>query len=339
MSNSRDDQSSEPPVGYVQARQKAAVFDVSARTRLVMTGADRRNFLHNFCTNDVRGLADGASCEAFLLNVKGRILGHLFVSAEEDGRLWIGSVSGQAAPISEHLAKYHLLEDFQLSDCSVENCEFLVTGPAAAELLCEAGIDVTGLAVFQNRRLTLSAVEPASDVFVQRFDLLGPPGFLLTTTVSGTALAGRLESAGLAAGAPAAFESLRIEAGFPVYGMDLSVDNLAQEACRTDRAISFTKGCYLGQEPVARIHALGHVNRELRVLEIRGEETPAVGTALLRPDNVEKEIGQLSSVSWSWQRGCAVGIALVRSQFASPGTELPIGGASSKAVVVETSGS
>jgi folate-binding protein YgfZ len=302
-----------------------------------MTGSDRRNFLQNFCTNEIRGLADGASCEAFLLNVKGRILGHIFVSAEED-RLSIGSVPGQGPALIEHLEKYHLLEDFQLTDCSGESCEFLVTGPASVELLGEAGFDATDLGVFQNRRVALPDAESASDVLFQRFDMLCSPGFLLTMSGPGESLAGTLEAAGIASGTQDAFEALRVEAGFPVYGTDLSVDNLAQEACRTDRSISFTKGCYLGQEPVARIHALGHVNRELRVLEIRGEETPAVGTALLRPDNPEKEIGQLSSLSWSWQRGSAVGIALVRSQFASPGTELPIaGGSSSKAVVVESS--
>jgi tRNA-modifying protein YgfZ len=336
MSSPQDDQPSAPPEGYIPARESAAVFDVSARTRLVMTGADRRNFLHNFCTNEIRGLVDGSSCEAFLLNVKGRILAHILVSAEEDDRLWIGSVPGQASPITEHLEKYHLLEDFQLSDCSGETGEFLVTGPDGGKLLGEAGIDVSSLAVFQNRRVALTGVEQVSDVFIQRFDMLGSPGYLLTTSGPGSGLAEHLTLRGIAEGAPAAFESLRVEAGFPVYGTDLSVDNLAQEACRTDATISFTKGCYLGQEPVARIHALGHVNRELRVLEIRGEATPPTGTALLNPKNPEKEIGQLSSVSWSWQQGCAVGIALVRSQFASAGTELPIGGdPTSTAIVVE----
>lgn len=329
--------SSEPPAGYVPARVGAAVFDLSARTRLVMTGSDRRSFLHNFCTNEIRGLADGASCEAFLLNVKGRILGHILVSAEED-RLSIGSVPGQGPALIQHLEKYHLLEDFQLTDCSGETCEFLVTGPASVKLLGEAGFDVSDLGVFQNRRVATPGDESVSDVLVQRFDMLCDPGFLLTVNGTGESLVSRLEAAGISAGTEVAFEALRVAAGFPVYGIDLSVDNLPQEACRTAAAISFTKGCYLGQEPVARIHALGHVNRELRVLEIRGEETPAVGTALLRPDDTEKEIGQLSSVSWSWQRGCAVGIAFVRSQFASSGTELPIAACSSRAVVVKTSG-
>ncbi|MBC8288876.1 MAG: aminomethyl transferase family protein [Planctomycetes bacterium] len=323
------------PAGYEEAHQNVAVFDLSNRVRLEMTGADCRSFLHNFCTNEIRGLPDGASCEAFLLNVKGRILGHILVSAEEN-RLWIETAPDQAAPLLEHLEKYHLLEDFQLTDRSGETSEFLVTGPEAVERLAEAGLDVTSLGLFQNRSLTFGNGDLADQVSARRFDLLGQPGFLLLTSGPAAGLSERLAEAGIAVGSLEAFESLRIEAGFPVYGIDLSVDNLAQEASRTERAISFTKGCYLGQEPVARIHALGHVNRELRVLEIDGEVLPAEGTPLLNPDKPEKEIGQLTSVAWSWQRGKPVGLGMVRSQFASTGSEILLGDNSpSTAVVID----
>lgn len=323
MGDSKQD-TSRPPAGYDEAFRSAACFDLSSRVRLEMTGSDRRSFLHNFCTNNIQALEDGASCEAFLLNVKGRILGHVFVSAEE-GRLWIETAAGQAAPILDHLEKYHLLEDFQLSDRSAETIELFVTGPDSVARLGEAGLDVSSLNVFQNARVSVNTDESQREVSVQRFDLLGQPGFLLLTEDSPSALQERLVAAGIPVGSLAAYESLRVEAGLPVYGVDLSVDNLAQEACRTERAISFTKGCYLGQEPVARIHALGHVNRELRVFEVDSATPPNPGAPLRNPENPEKEIGQLTSVAWSWQRGRPVGLGLIRSQFAAVGREILVG--------------
>ena len=318
------------PVGYEDALLRAAVFDRSQRVRLEMTGTDRRSFLHNFCTNEIRGLPEGASCEAFLLNMKGRILGHILVSAEED-RLWIETAPDQAAPLLEHLEKYHLLEDFQLTDRSAETGELFVTGPDAVARLIEAGLDVSSLALFQNGRF--SAGE-SGEVSVQRFDLFGEPGFFMLTSSSLGDLLPTLTEAGIVHGSREAYESLRIEFGFPVFGVDLSADNLAQEANRTARAISFTKGCYLGQEPVARIHAMGHVNRELRVFEIDLETPPPVGTALLDPDKPEKKIGQLTSVAWSWRRGKPVGLGMVRSQFATPGSGILVSANPSSTAVV-----
>ena len=315
--------------GYLEAHETTAFFDVSDRTRLEMVGSDGRNFLHNFCTNEIHSLPDGLGCEAFLLNAKGRILGHIFVATEGD-RLWISSVPGQAQPLLEHLEKYHLLEEFQLRDRSAETAEFLVTGPEAAKTLASCGVDVSNLQRFQSFRFQL---DDECDVFVQRLDLLAFPDFLLTSTESAP-ISRQLLDQGAVAGSSEAFESLRVEAGFAVYGIDLSSDNLAQEAGRTETAISFTKGCYLGQEPVARIHALGHVNRQLRVLRISDGEMPPTGTAILNPRKPEKEIGLLTSVAWSWKHNSALAIATVRSQFSSPGTELPLVGNQSLSATV-----
>ena len=318
------------PVGYEDALLRAAVFDRSQRVRLEMTGTDRQSFLHNFCTNEIRGLPEGASCEAFLLNVKGRILGHILVSAEED-RLWIETAPDQAAPLLEHLEKYHLLEDFQLTDRSAETGELYLTGPDAVARLGASGLDVSSLKLFQNGRFRLGE---SGEVSVQRFDLFGEPGFFMLSSSSLGDLLPTLTEAGIVHGSREAYESLRIEFGFPVFGVDLSADNLAQEANRTARAISFTKGCYLGQEPVARIHAMGHVNRELRVFEIDLETPPPVGTALLDPDKPEKKIGQLTSVAWSWRRGKPVGLGMVRSQFATRGSGILVSANPSSTAVV-----
>ena len=125
-----------------------------------------------------------------------------------------------------------------------------------------------------------------------------------------------------------ALHELRIEARLPWYGIDLSDENLAQEANRTRAAISFAKGCYLGQEPIARIHALGHVNKEVTRFVISGSTMPAAGAVLVNPQDPSKEIGRLTSVAWSTARQQPIGLGIVRSAFAQPGSEVLVVGES-----------
>lgn len=317
---------------YSAALETAAVFDVSDRTRLDMIGTDAVPFLHRFCTNQLQELSPGFGREAFLCNVKGRILGHVFAFVG-DGKVRIDTAAGQADTLTSHMEKYHLLEDFQLSDVTAETFSFLVSGQRAVEQLKVAG-------------LVSAELEPGSwlsieSLTVRRVDLLGVPDFL----VDGPAEAGdetwqRLVSAGVVPAGRDAFTALRIEAGFPEYARDLSDDNLAQEANRTEKAISFTKGCYLGQEPIARLHAMGHVNRELTCVEIEPadgeaspENVPSPGAAVQHPDKPDKQIGTLTSTAWSPGRSKAVGLGMLRSQFAEPGREVPIADGSTARVI------
>jgi folate-binding protein YgfZ len=121
----------------------------------------------------------------------------------------------------------------------------------------------------------------------------------------------------------------RIEAGVPLFGRDITADNLPQEIGRDQVAISFTKGCYLGQETVARIDALGHVNRQLVGVRFEGNEVPAVGTKLTAEG---KEVGQVTSAAWSPKLAAPLAIALVRRGHAKAGTRLT--SASGDAVIV-----
>ncbi len=109
----------------------------------------------------------------------------------------------------------------------------------------------------------------------------------------------------------------------PLYGQDISEDNLAQEVARSKQAISFTKGCYLGQEPIARIDAMGHVNRELRRLRIVSDRVPEPGTTILAVDG-EIQVGSVTSSALSFQDEKPVALAYLRSKFMSPGTTVRI---------------
>jgi folate-binding protein YgfZ len=286
-----------------------------------LTGADRVKFLHNFCTNDIKALKPGQGAEAFITNVQGKIVGHVFVF-EGETALWLDTVGGQAERLIQHLSKYQITEDVTLTDWSSAWSELLVLGPSAPEIV---GRVVTGS--LPSRHLdhaTLPlASDPSATCVVRRFDALGVPGLLLAAPRDEMSkLSALVIAAGARFEATAEFESFRISAGLPHYGRDITDDNLAQEASRTRQAISFKKGCYLGQEPIARIDALGHVNQELRVLRFDADEPPPAGSELFAMDNDQKPVGRVTSSARDLQFGGSVALAMVRRGFLESGTVL-----------------
>ena len=312
----------DPAGEYHIARGAAALFDLNDRTQIEITGTDRATFLHNFCTNDIKRLRAGEGCEAFVTSVKGRVLAHIFVFAAPES-LWIETVPGSGESLIAHLDRYLITEDVQLHDRTGAVGELFVSGPEAAGSLDRLGMDVGELAPFGHAPVT-SLPHP---LFVRRVDLLAQPGFLLSAPrVHLADLWSRLTAAGLRPAGHAAFEPLRIEAALPQYGVDITDDQLAQEVARIRQAISFTKGCYLGQEPIARIDALGHVNRELRGLECESGPVPAAGTPVLAADT-GAEIGQVTSAAFSDGRQAPVALGYLRRQYTKPGTAVRVGDA------------
>lgn len=307
------------------AHNNVAVFLLAQRTQLEMSGPDRHAFLHNFCTNDIKGLPIGRGCEAFLCNVKGRILGHIFVFAGPES-LWIETTPGHATTLVPHLERYHLLETFTLTDRSTGFGELFVTGPNSVAALAAMDINVAELRNWDCAKKV--AGEVTSDpLSVKRVDWFGATGFLISASNEGCSqLQAQLVANGVCAASAAAFEDLRIEAGFPYYGVDLSDENLAQEAMRTNQAISFTKGCYLGQEPIARLNAMGHVNKQLCRVRFECDADPTTPQRLVNPADPSKEIGLISSIGWSVQDNSPAGLGIVRSAFAQSGTRLQTAG-------------
>lgn len=155
---------------------------------------------------------------------------------------------------------------------------------------------------------------------MKRVNLLSVPTFLVQVRRDALpAVRTAVESAGATACTLAALETARVESGTPVFGQDITADNLPQEIGRDAVAISFTKGCYLGQETVARIDALGHVNRQLAGVRFAGATIPAPDTKLFAGD---KEVGQVKSAVWSQKLGGPLAIALVRRAQTKAGTAL-----------------
>ncbi len=254
------------------AKTGVTVFDLSDRTQIEMTGADRVRFLHSFTSNDIKRLRPGKGCETFVTNLKGKVVAHVFVFCSENS-IWLDATPGQQAAITNHLGKFVLIDDVQIIPRDSDQGELFVTGPLAAALL---QLDAT-LAVGDH----LTRTSDGQDFDIRRVDILGQPGFLLSIPRSRVdAIKRSLCGLGISEGSNAEFEVLRIEAGFPLYGVDITDDNLAQEVARTKQCISFDKGCYLGQETIARLDALGHTNRELRRLHFETSAVPVPGTTV-----------------------------------------------------------
>lgn len=322
-----------PTVDVLSALESAVVFDLSGRTHLALRGNDRVAFLHNFCTNNIRRLVPGTGCEAFLCNAKGRVLGHVTVFAEHD-QLLLDSVPGAAATLASHLDRYIIREDVTLHDLSLETGKLYLTGPQAPQLLGTwlhaSAEEFDRLSLCQSWN---SATPAGQQPSIRRVDWLGSPGFLISGPIAAMEQCRQeLFKHGVVEGTDAVWEALRIAAGWPVYGYDINDEHLPQEVARNERCLSFTKGCYLGQEPIARLDALGHTNRELRRLKGMGP-CPALPAELVAAGSGEN-VGKLTSVATACAGTGWVGLGYLKTKWTHSGALVQIRDSSETAQVV-----
>jgi folate-binding protein YgfZ len=306
---------------YDRARSGAVLFDQSHRGQVELTGADAVSFLHNLCTNDVRNLPPGAGCEAFLTNVKAKVVAHVLVYRRGDGgaaALWLDLAPNLAPKVIEHLDHFLISEQVEFADRTAELAQIHLAGPRAhAVLEAAAGEGVPALEPL--RHLTRPLGGAACQV--RRHDPLGVPGYdVLCRAGEAEGVWRLLAGAGAGPAGHEAYEALRIEAGTPLYGVDIDDDTFAPEVGRARQAICYTKGCYLGQEPVVMARDRGHVNRTLLGLKLPGGPVPR-GSRLYRDG---KEVGWVTSSAGSPRRGKAVGLAYVRRGSQEPGTAVEV---------------
>ena len=289
------------------------------RTILSLKGSDRVSFLNAFCTNNIKSLTPGCGCEAFITSPQGKTLGHAFVFCEPD-QLVLDTSPGQAAPLIEHFNKYIISEDVEFINHWGRLFDCLVAGPQAAQLLERLCGSKPPADLLSHTTGTIAD----APVTIRRVEYAGPHTYCIQAPAPKLLqLKQTLAAAGATHCNPAAIESARLEAGFPLFGLDITADNLPQEIGRDAKAISFTKGCYLGQETIARIDALGHVNRLLVGLKFTGETVPTTGTPLLAySQEAALEVGHVTSNAWSPALSAPLAFALLRRQHAKPGTQL-----------------
>jgi folate-binding protein YgfZ len=293
---------------YEALTQQAAWVDVGPRTELLVGGRDALRVLNNNCTADLAKLGPGEGTEAFFLTTKGTTVGHGAVFLGNN-RIDVSTVAGQASALVEHLQRFIVSEQVEFDDRSDHVSSILVAGKRAAKALAAIGCDRLPEARLAHLALMIDAI-PAD---VRRTDLLGIDGYeFVVPATSREELIARLGEHSISESSRSALEALRIELGIPLFGVDIDARSLPQEIGRDAQAISFTKGCYLGQETVARIDSLGHVNRHLVLLAFRGNEIPPVGFVV---EHHGKPIARVTSSGWSPRTNSPLAMAMARDGF------------------------
>jgi folate-binding protein YgfZ len=299
----------------VHARERAAVFDLCHFGKVELAGPDALLFLHNLCTNDVKNLPPGAGCEAFLTNAKAKVQAHVLVGHFRDNQrdwVWLDFVPGQVDKVLAHLNHYLISEQVELADRTRELALLHICGREAVEIVRKWHSPET-ISPLWHQTLSLDEV---GICYLRRHDPLGPPGFdFFCRPETAPALWQRLVSAGARPAGRQAWDILRIEAGTPVYGRDMDDNRFVVELGRSN-AISFTKGCYLGQEPIVMARDRGQVNRTLMGLKMTGNEPARPGMLLYRNGS---EVGQVTSAAVSPRLG-PIALAYMRRGCQEPGT-------------------
>jgi tRNA-modifying protein YgfZ len=302
---------------YQALTEGCGLIDRSERGKLALSGPGAKEMLAGQVTNDIEALAPGSGCYAAFLTPKGKMLGDLRVLDVGD-ELLLDTERATLQALFDMIRRFKIGYDAQLRKRTVERGLLSLIGPDAARIVgvedlpnvehASARVDINGI----------SAIAARTDVGVD----------LICDTAHTDGLTNLLHERGAIPVSDEAAEIVRVEHGRPRYGIDLDDSVIPQEAGLNERAVSFTKGCYVGQETVARLYYKGKPNRHLRGLRL-SEPAPA-GTEL---GLGERAVGCLSSAVISPARG-PIGLALVRRE-AEPGAILTVGEGYAEATVVD----
>jgi tRNA-modifying protein YgfZ len=318
---------------YTAARQRAGLVDRADRARIVVSGADRAAFLQGLLTNDIVALKAGQGCYAAYLTAQGRMIADLYVYELGDVLLLTLHRDVKDAVMAK-LDQVIFSEDVQLGDVTETFAQIAVVGPAAASIA--AGVlDVPaetlhGMAEHGNLRASWDG----SPAIVTRAGDTGEPGFdLFVERVHAEALKTSLMAAGAIEVDPATAEAIRIESGVPLFHHDMDEDTIPLEAGIESRAISFSKGCYVGQEVVIRVLHRGHgrVARKLVGLRLEGDRVPQEGTVIRAGD---REVGRVTSSTQSPALRQPIALGYVHRDFIEPGAKVTVDGAAAEVVAL-----
>ena len=308
---------------HAALRQAAGVIDLSFRSRLVLTGADRTRLLNGQVTNNVKDLAVGKGCYAALVTNKGKMVSDLNIYLLPD-EILLDFEPGLSTKISERFNSYIIADDVQVIDAAPHYGMVSVQGPKAWMVVEKLGLEFALPAKpFHSTRVK---DETLGELYCMNQARTGTNGFDLFVPINSMAavtdklIAGARELGGGPCGW-VALETARMEAGIPRFGAEMDETNLPPETGLESTAISYTKGCYIGQEIIARIRTYGQVAKALRGLQFAdsASELPRKGDKLFHGD---KEVGYVSSAVHSPTLNDNIGMGYVRREYNAVGTEL-----------------
>ncbi len=290
-------------------------FDHSPWSKIELAGPEARMFLHNLATNDVKNLTPGAGCEFFLTTNKARVVAHGIANCLTPDLLLLEATPEQGPRILQHLNHYLISEQVELTDRTREWSLLRCTGEdAAVEQML--GVSLADLAPWQHMPI------PGQEGFVRREGIM--PGVAVVLRPDAA------RALGLTFADDPAWEILRVESGLPLVGKDMDEQRFVVEVDRIPQAISYAKGCYLGQEPIVMARDRGQVNRLLRGLRIDGPEALEAGTKALAGG---VEVGLVTSSVVSPRHG-VIALAYLKRGSSEPGTAVTVAGRSAQVVTL-----
>jgi len=300
---------------YEALTRGCALVERSERGKLALTGADAKEFLNGQVTNDVEALSPGTGCYAAFLTHKGKMLGDLRI-LDADGELLLDCERVALQGLFDHVRRFSIGHAAELHKRTLERGLLSLVGARAREV---AGAPDLPPVEHAHREAEVGGARVRVIVTDSGLDIL-------CDAADTEAVAAALAAAGAVPVSEVAAEVVRVERGRPRYGVDLDDSVIPQEAGLNERAVSFTKGCYLGQETVARLYYKGKPNRHLRGLRLSGPVP--MGTQLLLGG---REVGRVGSSVLSPRLG-PIALAIVRRE-ASPGDTLAAGDGATAEVV------
>lgn len=314
-------------------RDAVALFDSNWHAISILTGPDRVRYLNAIVSNDVQSLAEGQGTLALLLDTRAHILAELEIYVQSDRLLVLSHASTRERTMAT-LDKYIIMDDVELEDATDRLGTLAVEGLHAEAVMSAAtGLSLAGFAEFQGGRMTIAGIE----CYVMRRSHFGAPGAEIIAPVE------QLEAiwktlhdmvhafhGGLLG--MKALNALRLEAAIPWFPIDFDDTVIPQEAALEATHLSFTKGCYTGQEIVERVRSRGHVNRRRVRLSFATALDPPASGAMLHVGDLD--VGEVTSAAFSPAVGTSIGMGYLRAEYTSPGTLVDVEGR--KATVLES---
>jgi folate-binding protein YgfZ len=309
---------------YRTARKAVALFDTNWHAAITLAGPDRVRYLNAIVTNDIKTLSEGSGTLALLLNPQGHVLAELEVYALKEKLLVLTHASVRERTV-QTLDKFIIMDDVELDDVTDKLGSLAIEGPKAGAIFSQAtGLAIEGFSEMAFAEVTIDAIP----CHLIRHSHFGFPGAeIVAPREKLSVIWQNLRTAAHAQhGAPIgmkALNALRLEAGVPWFPVDFNGTVIPHEAALEGTHISFSKGCYTGQEIVERVRSRGHVNRRRTRLKFSTQVPPPPGTNLRAAG---AEIGYVTSSAFSPAAGTAVGMAYVRRERNAPGSVVEFDG-------------